>query len=217
MKQDERSDEQLHEAMKAGEPNAGALLYDRHYFAIRGFFLNKAAAAAAADELAQEVFVVLLRKPENFRADSGLRSYLFGVAHKVLLAHLRKEKRRMARRGDPDIDVEDCVVSDIGPGVSTLVARKAEAQRLIEALRKIPVKYQSLFEMYHLQDLSAGELARIFDCPIGTIRGRLRLARKALIEALELQRSSFGELMRSRRDVEAWSREVRELFKPEDS
>lgn len=215
MKQDNRSDEELHEALSSGDSRAGALLYDRYFWGVRGFFINKVADPGAWDDLAQETFMVVLRKPERFRKESSFRSYLFGVAHFVLLAHYRKERRKQNRVDAFDEDIAECAVADLGPGLSTLVARRAEAQRMIEALRKIPIKYQTLFEMYFLQELSANDIARIHGCSIGTVRGRIRLAMKALIDAIGLGRGTFGELLRSYRSVDAWAGEVREQLREE--
>jgi len=199
----------LNAALMAGEKQAGAVLYDRHFAPLRGYFVNKVADPSSWDDLVQQTFMVLLYKPGNYKGDSTYRSYVFGVAHNVLRAHYRAQRLQSSRHDDSIEQIEELSVSDLGPGVSTLVTHQADAQRLIEALRKIPIKYQSVFEMYYWQDLPASEIARTCACPIGTVRGRLRLAKKALLAKLELQGGNYGELLRGFRSVDAWAREVR--------
>jgi RNA polymerase sigma-70 factor, ECF subfamily len=208
MKKDTRPDELLYAAYRAGDASAGAELYDRYFAIVRGFFVNKVADAGSWEDLAQKTFETVLLKADNFRADSSFRTYLLGVAHNILRSDYRRrftEARYVTYNSE---EVEQLTVFDLGPSNSTLAANRAEVQRLINALRQIPIKYQAIFEMYYWQELSAGEIAQIYACPVGTIRGRLRLAKLALLEKLELQRASFGELLRGFRSVAEWAREV---------
>jgi RNA polymerase sigma factor (sigma-70 family) len=215
MKKDNRPDDALYAAHRAGESAAGAQLYDRYFLPVRGFFINKVADPASWDDLAQKTFETVLFKANNFRGDSSFRTYLFGVANNVLRADYRERRVQAARRDASVDEVDDLPVAALGPGNSTLAAHRAEAQRLICALRKIPIKYQSVFEMYYWQDMSAGEIARVCDCPIGTVRGRLRLAKKALLEQLQIQHASFGELLSGFRSVAAWAQEVHAQLGPD--
>lgn len=203
------TDEEVSQALVTGERQAGAVLYDRFFAPLRGFFVNKVADPSVWDDLIQQTFEVLLGKPGNYKGDSPYRAYVFGVAHNILRAHYRRQRQQNSRRDDSIEQIEELSVSDLGPGVSTLVANRAEAQRLIAALRQIPIKYQSVFEMYYWQDLTAADIARSCACPLGTVRGRLRLAKKALLEQLALQSGSYGELLSGFRSVAAWALEVR--------
>ena len=209
MKKDPRSDEALYQAHRDGDRSAGAHLYDRYFLSIRAFFINRVADPASWDDLAQKTFMTVLYDAANFRGASTFQSYMFGVARHILLADYRKRKNHAARHALSDAEIEDLPVADIGKGNSTLAAERAEVQRLINALRQIPIKHQAVFELYYWQDLPASEIAKIQDVPLGTVRGRLRLAKKALLDKLGLQRGTFGELLRSFRSVEAWALEVR--------
>jgi RNA polymerase sigma factor (sigma-70 family) len=206
MKKDDRTDELLYAAARTGDQAAGAQLYARYFGPIRGFFVNKVAEPGLWDDLAQQTFVKVLYELDNMHG-SSFRAYLFGVAYNVLRSDYRRRHTQSNRRGN--VEVEDLPVAELGPGVSTLVANKAEAQRLIQALRQIPIKYQSVFEMYFWQDMTAEAIATLRQQPVGTIRGHIRLAKKALASKLELQSGSFGDLIKAFRSVTAWAREVR--------
>lgn len=217
MKKDDRTDEQLYTAARirdqaTGAPTpaaqaAGAQLYARYFTAMRGFFINKVAEPGAWDDLAQKTFEKVLYDLDNMTG-SSFRAYLYGVAFNILRAEWRTTRTRNKRRGD--LEIEDMAVADIGPGLSTLVANKAEAQRLIQALRQIPIKYQAVFEMYYWQDMTAAQIAEVKRISLNTVRGQIRLAKKALSTKLELQHGSFGELVRAFRNVADWAREVRD-------
>ncbi|WAS92377.1 RNA polymerase sigma factor [Nannocystis punicea] len=208
MKHDDRSDEALHDALLAGDKHAGAVLYDRYFLKLRGYFINKVADPSTGDDLTQKTFEVVVFKPETYEKRSGFRAYLFGVAHNVLRSDYRQRKRAADRRADVE-DIEALPVAQLGPGVSTLAAQKAAAQRLVEALRQLPIHQQSLFEMYYWQELSGSEIAEIFGCKEATVRGRLRLAKRALLEKLGLPHDSLAELLRAMRDMAGWTESIK--------
>ena len=200
---DERSDEALYQAHRDGDRHAATVLYDRYFARVRGYFINKVADPGSCDDLTQDTFELILRKPEAYEGRSTFRAYLFGVGHNKLREHYRKCLQRESE------DIEELPVAEIGPGVSTLVAQKAAAQRMIDALRQLPSQQQSLFEMYYWQELSGPEIAEIMRCKESTLRSRLRLAKKALLEELGMPRESLVELARSMRDMAGWIAAVR--------
>lgn len=203
MKHDERSDEALHEALCGGDVHAGAILYDRYFVKVRGYFVNKVAEPGSTDDLTQKTFEIVILKPRSYKGLSSFRSYLFGVAHNQLRTDYRQCRRRAAHRAEVE-DVEELAVSDLGPGVSTLAAQKVAAQRMVDALRQIPVQYQSLFEMYYWQELPGSEIAEICQCKESTLRSRLRLAKRALLEKLGIPRENLADLLRVMRDMAGW-------------
>lgn len=203
MKHDERSDETLHAALCGGDMHAGAILYDRYFLKVRGYFVNKVADPGSADDLTQKSFEIVIFQPGSYKGLASFRSYLFGVAHNVLRSDYRQRRRHGARRAEVE-DVEELAVADLGPGVSTLAAQKAGAQRMVDALRQIPIQYQTLFEMYYWQELPGSEIAEIIQCKESTLRSRLRLAKQALLDKLGLPRDSLAELLRAMRDMSGW-------------
>jgi len=208
MQHDDRSDEALHDALLEGDMHAGAVLYDRYFLQVRNYFINKVADPGAGDDLAQKTFEVVIFKPETFQRRSSFRAYLFGVAHNILRGDYRKWRQQANRRVQV-ADIEDLAVADLGPGVSTLAAQKAAAQRLVGALRQIPIHYQSLFEMYYWQELPGSEIAEICQCKESTLRSRLRLAKLALLDKLGLPHESLAELLRAVRDMAGWTEAIK--------
>lgn len=55
---------------------------------------------------------------------------------------------------------------------------------LTAALKRLPEAYRSVVLLADLEDFSMGEIARIMDCPVGTVKSRLFRARVILKELL---------------------------------
>lgn len=59
---------------------------------LRSYFRSRLADWAAADDLAQDVFITAFRQIQSFRGDSSVASWLRGIAHNHLRNHLRKHR-----------------------------------------------------------------------------------------------------------------------------
>ena len=69
-------------------------------------------------------------------------------------------------------------------GAETQVLEQERARAVNKSITELPAELRELIELRHFQDLGYEEMARILDCPIGTVMSRLYRARKLLREAL---------------------------------
>ena len=123
-------------------------------------------APDAADDIAQEVFLRLLRGQIQFDATRGsLRSFLLGVARNLALQYLRSNARW------DSIDEEQFVASPIsidGLDIGEIVGR---------AVRALPPLQRDVFVLAEYEELSLEEIARAVDANVGTVKARLHRAR----------------------------------------
>lgn len=204
------TDRELLAAWRSGDRNAGNTLFQRHFGAMRRFFINKAAADDVED-LVQRTFLACQEGKERFRGRSKFRTYLFGVAFNILREFYRA-KARHNKLFDPAKDS----ALDAGAGPSTLAVKHQEQQFLLQALRRIPLKYQTLLELFYWERMTGIQLAEVFEVPENTVRGRLRRAREMLAK-------EFAELVRSGAnpssspiDLDQWAASVQKLLTSND-
>ncbi len=142
---DQLTDEQLMAAFAGGAGGASAeafqTLFHRFRQPVYGFFRRRVADAAQAEELAQETFLAVLKARGRYEATALFRSYLYGIAFRVLKAHRRKSLLRamftgkMPERGEPaDAGVETGLVS--GLVLRDAVGRLERMDREIVLLRE---------------------------------------------------------------------------------
>jgi RNA polymerase sigma factor (sigma-70 family) len=79
-------------------------LYGSHFGKIAGYFRRRGQTEAVAHELAQETFVNALRGLRGFKGGSKLSTWLWSIAHNVLLAHVRSPASREPQGGDEPVD-----------------------------------------------------------------------------------------------------------------
>lgn len=196
-------DAALLQAWRAGDRQAGQLLFRRHFRAVRRFFLNK--TAEGVDDLVQETFERCVGRHEHLQDPSRFRSYLFGIAHHVLKEHYRGRHGRM-------VDFQASSAAVLSGTPSLRLAQQAEHVRLLAALRSIPLELQMALELYYWEGMSSVDIAEVLGIPESTARGRLSRGRALLRERL----SQSARIYRARdsdvTSLESWARELGNLL-----
>src|SRR5262245_60871577 len=120
----------LFEAWRAGDPKAGAQLFDRCYDNVSRFFANKVPEAHQED-LVQSSFLALLEAADRFKGYSSFHTFLIAIAKNKLLDFVRKTARR-GKYESPASDWEAISAADLGPSPSSGAARREEQRLLLE-------------------------------------------------------------------------------------
>ncbi|MFO7565942.1 MAG: sigma-70 family RNA polymerase sigma factor [Enhygromyxa sp.] len=194
------SDAELLEAWRGGHTDAGQELCERHYKSVERFLVNKVGAEQAVD-LAQQAFMACVEARD--RITTSFRAYLLTTAYYILCRHFRH------RHHDANFDPDEECLRDHEPSPSSLVVRTQEQRLLLEALRAIPFKYQTLLELHYWEELSTQEIAGVLSIPSGTVRSRLQRARDALEAQLAALARSRALLESTLTGLDDWAARCR--------
>ena len=134
------------------------------------------ASPREVEDLAHEVFVVLLRNWAELDLIRPLRPYLFAVAFRVVCAHRRRRHREVPYAY---LDAED---QSIGPEES--LQSKQSTRLLIAALDTVPLPRRAVVVMHDLDGFSIVEVAAKLSLTRFGAYARLRKARKELASAV---------------------------------
>jgi RNA polymerase sigma-70 factor (ECF subfamily) len=126
----------------------------------------------AADDVAQDVWVRVLRGIGRLRDGAKLRAWLFGIARRTLMDRLRL---KYAAPPASDVDVSALAAADAG--TDELEADLAAVQ---EALLRLPVIERDVLSLFYLDELSLQEVAEVLGVAVGTVKSRLFRARQLL-------------------------------------
>jgi RNA polymerase sigma-70 factor (ECF subfamily) len=175
------SDEELIAAVAAGEREAFAALYRRRRPDVYRFALHMTGAPAAADDVAQEVFLAVIREAGRYTPGrSGVVPWLLGIARNHALRRITERRHEPL----PPAGFEPAVVID----PADAIARGQEVATLRAALASLPPVFREAVVLCDLQELSYQEAADAAGCALGTIRSRLHRGRGLLADALRNQR-----------------------------
>lgn len=195
-------DEELLSAWNAGDGRAGEQLFRRHFVAVARFFRTK--IDGDVEDLVQRTFLGCLEGRARFRGAGTFRSYLFGIAYRVLLRHLRERRRHDFAEFDP----ETHAIVDAGlPALSSCVFASEQARVLLACLRRLSLNAQTVLELRYWAGLSEPEIQRILKLRTReAVSGRLRLAKESLRR--EWARAEPGYRLDDA-DFDAWMVEIR--------
>jgi len=194
-----RSDEELLGAWRAGDREAGELLFERYYEPVARFFLNKTDAGA---ELIQQTFLACVEGAARFRGEGTFRSFLFAIAYRQLCKHYRD------RRGER-VDLAAESVAGMEPSPSQVLVEGEELRLLLAGLRRIPVDCQVALELLYWEQLTTVEMAAALEIPEGTVKSRLRRGRALLREAIEKLASNPELAGSTLLGIETWASALR--------
>jgi RNA polymerase sigma factor (sigma-70 family) len=199
----EKSDLELFDEWTRGMHSAAGELFERHFEAVERFFRNK--VTEGHDDLVQQTFQACIESHQRFRRDSSFRTYLFAIAHNVLRSHFRTRKRLSHLQVMEFTEISAC---DLAPGPSTMFRAQREQQLLLEALRKIPLDYQVVLELYYWEALPGSAIAEITELPENTVRSRIRKGKQLLHKKLKAIANNGDELRSTLGDLEQWARTI---------
>lgn len=198
----ERTDEELLLAWRAGDRGAGGMLFERHYDRVAMFFRNK---VTEPDDLIQRTFLACVEAADRVRVNSSFRSYLLGIAVNILRNHYRQLNGPRNHAALPQSSVEAA-----GQTPSQILSVQEEERLLLAALRRLPIDLQLLLELFYWERLKTHELAEVLGWPLGTVRDRLRRARKHLKEHITTLASSADKLESTVMRLDEWVDRLRQ-------
>jgi RNA polymerase sigma-70 factor, ECF subfamily len=170
------NDPDLLSAIRSGNTDAMAMLYDRYSSIVYAVALRVLCDTAAAEDVMQEVFMRLWRSPETFDSSRGsLGPWLAVIARNRAIDGLRKRH--------PETDIEDVVVS-VEPDMAGEAERARAMEKVRGALGAMPPAQRSALEMAYFEGLTHTEIAAKTGEPLGTIKTRIRAGLVALRKAV---------------------------------
>lgn len=146
--------------------------FEEHKDAVYRLAWRMCGSPAAAEDVTQEAFIVLLRHPDRFDPARGrMRTYLLGIARNLSLKHWRKEHRFEPLDDDGIVESIDLERGEIGE----IVGR---------AVRALPLLQREVLILAEYEELSLAEIAQAVDAEVGTVKARLHRARENLRRTL---------------------------------
>jgi RNA polymerase sigma-70 factor (ECF subfamily) len=160
---------------RAGDAAAWRRLYDEHFPMVFRLSIRLGASEREAADVSQEVFLRVWRGLGGFRGDAQFRTWLYRIT--------LNEVSRVAREG--------AVRRAFGAMLAVVTREEAPAarapDRLVEQaetlaelhaiLARMKPKQRAVFVLFEIEELTLEQIAAVVDCPLETVRSRLRHAR----------------------------------------
>jgi RNA polymerase sigma-70 factor, ECF subfamily len=151
-------------------------LYDLYSSVVYGVALRVLGDTTAAEDVLQEIFLQLWRRPQAFNAERGrLAPWLAVIARNRAIDVLRKRP--------PEADIDETPLST-GIDLEDVAAQRLAIERVRSAIGQLPPEQRKALEMAFFEGLTHTEIASKTGEPLGTVKTRIRSALMAVRKAV---------------------------------
>lgn len=138
----------------------------------------------------QEVWLTAWKTRTSLRSSAAFRTWLYRIAHGKVVEAIRSETRRRAAEHDKHGAAND-VVQSAGAAVDA-------AELVHYALSRVSTGHREVLALRFLEGMSISEIARVLDCPEGTVKSRLHYANQEILIVIEEQENARKPRPRTR-------------------
>jgi RNA polymerase sigma-70 factor (ECF subfamily) len=175
-------------------PETLAEIYDAHFDFVWRNARRLGVPDASADDVAQDVFIVVQRRLADYDGRASMQAWIFGILLRVVHDYRRSFRRKGARTVSLDHESIKDFGASPGPAPSEL-AERAERVRLVDRLlSELDEDKRTLLILSELEQWTLREIAALFGSNINTIFSRLRAAKRAFAQAYERSQTGKVEL-----------------------
>lgn len=161
-----------------GDRAALGALYSDLEKPVYRFILSRLNDPHSAADLLQDVFIDVWKGAARFEGRSKVQTWIFGIAHRKVIDHMRKHGR---------VDVTDSLpdTPDDSPDMEACLTATEEAGHVAACLGELSDGHRSVVSLVFYEDMSAPEVSAATGVPEGTVRSRLHHAKKLLLRCLQ--------------------------------
>jgi RNA polymerase sigma factor (sigma-70 family) len=134
-----------------------------------------------AEDVVQESYLRALHSFGSFHVGSNGRAWLLKIVRNTCHTWMRKNRSRELTMSSQE-GASDAVDAGLDPEAACL--RKANSERVRQAIENVPFIYREALILRELEGFSYKEIALIIDAPLGTVMSRLSRAREELHASL---------------------------------
>lgn len=152
------------------EKDSGAFeaLFDSYHPRLFRFLFRLTRSHGAAEELSNDVLLTLWKSADRFRGESKVSTWVFGIAYRQALAHMRRRKFKLVPFVEEDAAIDES---------SAQFEREDWVRRGVDDL---PPKQKLTVMLVYFLGLSCEETARVSGVPVSTVKTRMFHARRKM-------------------------------------
>ena len=143
-----------------------------------------------ADDVLQEVFLILVEKLETFRNESKFSTWLYGITKNTSLVYLRKNKMYQQEKQiseDPyniNEDKYSIPAEDWRFIPDQILMQEKKREKIDEALMEIPEIYRTVLRLKDMEGHTNQEVGKLLGLSLSAVKSRARRARIQFMDKL---------------------------------
>lgn len=174
----EQSDEALMIRMAEGDQKAFGILYERYWNKLCRFvrhYMN--CSSETAQDVTQNVFLKIIKSSGKYNPGQKFSTWIFTITVNTCKNEFRKEQQQR-------LYVETSEALQIGSAMPSSLEASEFSEALQKALQTLEEPHRLAFALRIQEELPVAEVAKILECPEGTVKSRVFYALKKLSQLL---------------------------------
>ncbi|AEA99908.1 RNA polymerase sigma factor [Alteromonas mediterranea] len=165
-----KSENELILKAKSGDKHAFRALYDEHIGRVYALCYRLTGEKGMAEDAAQEVFIQLWRKLNNFDGQSQFSTWLHSVTANITISYMRKQKGWVQRMFNLE-----------SSGISEMTAQSSSTDIDLEALViRFPERARMVFVLHALEGYRHEDIANMLNMAVGSSKAQFFRAKQLL-------------------------------------
>jgi RNA polymerase sigma-70 factor (ECF subfamily) len=175
---DSEKDQDIQELLGAGQyRDAFELLLARYQHKVFRLSWSMLGDQAAAEEMAQDVFLQIWRVLAGYRGEASLSTWIYAITRNRCLTQRKKLREHTAASMEEPGVLRAAEAKQSGP------ARSSNEPDVAALMAQLPPQYRQVITMFYLEEKSYEEVSALLGLPVGTVKTYLHRARKQLAGA----------------------------------
>lgn len=169
-------DFELYQKMIDGDKQSLEAIYDKYEKLLYSFVIKLSSDQSLAEEVLQEVFIKLWTHKAKYDETKGkFSSWIVTITRYTAIDIIRAKKNE-----NVSLEEETDMPEQQGDSVEDLVEWKEKSSEVRKAIDELSEDQRKIVHLFYFQGCSQSKIAEECDLPLGTVKGRLRLALKHL-------------------------------------
>lgn len=166
-------DMRLLDRVRAGDLPAFEALYRAYHPRLARFVGNLIHRPQLVQEVLNDTMLVVWERPDSFRGDSRLSTWIFGIAY-------RKAMKAARRQDEPVEDEHADTRPSPAAGPEDEIGRRRSRAALQDAIAALSPDHRAVVDLTYFHEIGYREIAEIVGCPVETVKTRMFHARRHL-------------------------------------
>lgn len=167
---------------QSGDALALRELVERHSDRLFGFIFRMVRHHDDAEEICQDAFLKAFASLDSFRTEYRFSTWLFTIAYRVCLNHLRRKRPLTG-----DLDFNTLPQETFEAPASRLESQDAVRLKdmIWSSVDQLTPPQRASVLLFYRYEVNCQEIARVLELPVATVKSHLHRARNRLREMLE--------------------------------
>jgi RNA polymerase sigma-70 factor, ECF subfamily len=174
---------------------AQKLLYDRYAPIMNGICFRYVSDPDSVKDIVQDGFIKVFSKIKQYSGNGSFEGWMKRIFINGAISYLREQQKTLKHLNIEEVDENDIfhnqldgeeslINKDVIDDFQLIISADFSESELLEVLKRIPVKYRTVFNLFCIENYKHEEIAQVLDIDVSTSRTRLLRARNIIQKEL---------------------------------